>query len=96
MENTIKIFENEKFGKIRTIVIDGEPWFMGKDVAVSLGYTNPAKAIRDHVDIEDKTVNESFTVNGTRGTLINESGIYSLILSSKLSCYNKLVTPLQK
>lgn len=72
MENKIQIFENVEFGQVRTIVIGGEPWFVGKDVAVSLGYTNPAKAIRDHVDIEDKTVNESFTVNGTRGTLINE------------------------
>ena len=53
-------------------------------MAVILGYSNPQKAIRDHVDFEDKTVNELFTVNGTKGTLINESGLYSLILSSKL------------
>lgn len=57
---------------------------MGKDVAEKLGYTNPQKAIRDHVDAEDKTVNESFTVNGTPFVLINESGLYSLVMSSKL------------
>ena len=77
-------FENAELGAVRTLLIDGEPDFVGKDVAEILGYTNPQKAIRDHVDDEDKTVNESFTVNGTRGTLINESGLYSLIFSSKL------------
>lgn len=77
-------FENAELGAVRTLLIDGEPYFAGKDVAEILGYTNPQKAIRDHVDDEDKTVNESFTVNGTRGTLINESGLYSLIFSSKL------------
>lgn len=82
--NALQIFENEHFGKMRTVVIDGEPWFVGKDVAAALGYSNPQKAIRDHVDDEDKTVNESFTVNGTQGALINESGLYSLVLSSKL------------
>ena len=80
----LKIFENEQFGSIRTVEIDSTPYFVGKDVAEILGYTNPPKAIRDHVDDEDKTVNELFTVNGTKGTLINESGLYSLILSSKL------------
>ena len=82
--NELKIFENEQFGTIRTVEIDNTPYFVGKDVAEILGYTNPPKAIRDHVDDEDKTVNELFTVNGTKGTLINESGLYSLILSSKL------------
>ena len=82
--NELKIFENEEFGQIRMIMIDKEPYFVGKDVAEILGYTNPQKAIRDHVDEEDKTLNESFTVNGTKGVLINESGLYSLILSSKL------------
>lgn len=84
MEKAIKIFDNPTFGSIRTVEIDGEPYFMGKDVARALGYTNPQKAIRDHVDTDDKTVNDSFTVNGTAGLLINESGLYSLILSSKL------------
>lgn len=82
--NDLKIFKNAEFGEIRTIEVDNEPWFVGKDVAEVLGYSNPQKAIRDHIDEEDKTVNESFTVNGTQGLLINESGLYSLILSSKL------------
>lgn len=82
--NQIKIFENPEFGKVRTVEIDGKPYLAGKDVAEALGYTNPQKAIRDHTDIEDRTVNESFTVNGTKVILINESGLYSLILSSKL------------
>ena len=80
----IKIFENEQFGQLRGININGEAWLMATDVARKLGYTNPQKAIRDHVDEDDKTLNESFTVNGTRPVLVNESGIYSLILSSKL------------
>ncbi|KIR01621.1 Phage antirepressor protein [Lachnospiraceae bacterium TWA4] len=65
---------------------------MGKDIAKILKYSNTAKAIRDHVDEEDKTVNDSFTVNGTKGILINESGLYSLVLSSKLDfCISKLM-----
>ena len=80
----LEIFKNEEFGEVRTITIDDEPYFVGKDVALILGYTNQQKALRDHVDEEDKTRNESFTVNGTQGILINESGLYSLILSSKL------------
>ena len=69
------------FGQVRTVEIDNEPWFVGKDVAEALGYSNPQKAVRDHVDEEDRTVNESFTVHGTPITLINESGLYSLILT---------------
>ena len=84
MMNELNIFENKQFGSIRTLTIDGEPYFVGKDVAEILGYTNPQKALRDHIDEEDKTVNDLFTVNGTRGILINESGLYSLILGSKL------------
>lgn len=82
--NELKIFKNSEFGEIRTVEIGGEPWFVGKDVAEVLGYCNPQKAVRDHIDDDDKTLNESFTVNGTQGVLINESGLYSLILSSKL------------
>lgn len=85
----IKIFGNPEFGEIRTLPINNEPWFVGKDVAKILGYSNPQKAIRDHVDEDDKRVNESFTVNGTKGILINESGLYSLILSSKLPSAKK-------
>lgn len=83
-ENKIQVFEKEEFGKVRTLMIDGEPWASGKDVATALGYKNPQEAIRLHVDDEDKTVSDSLTVNGTKLTLINESGLYSLILSSKL------------
>lgn len=80
----LQIYKNAELGSVRTTIIDGEPFFVGKDVAVILGYSNPQKALRDHVDEEDKTLNDSFTVNGTKGILINESGLYSLILSSKL------------
>ena len=80
-EITIWNFEEKV---VRTLEVDGKPFFVGKDVATILGYTNPQKAIRDHVDEDDKAVNDSFTVNGTAITLINESGLYSLILSSKL------------
>lgn len=82
--NNLQVFQNDELGSVRVVIIDNEPWFAGKDVAVILGYTNPQKAVRDHVDAEDKTMNESFTVNGSQGTLINESGLYSLVLSSKL------------
>ena len=81
----IQIFKHEVFGSLRAMrTEDGEPLLMGSDVAKRLGYKNPQKALRDHVDEEDKTLNESFTVNGTHPVLINESGLYSLILSSKL------------
>lgn len=80
----LQIFKSQEFGTIRTTVINDEPYFVGKDVAEALGYTNPQKAIRDHVDEEDKTLNESFTVNGTMAVLISESGVYALVFSSKL------------
>ena len=83
--NEIKIFENTQFGQIRVIERDGEPWFVGKEVADILGYTNPQKAIRDHVDDEDRGVNELFTPGGKQEvTIINESGLYSLVLRSNL------------
>lgn len=87
--NDIQVFNNPEFGEIRTVEINNEPWFVGKDVAVILGYSNPQKAIRDHIDEDDRTVNESFTVNGTAIALINESGLYSLVLSSKLPTAKK-------
>lgn len=90
MESNIQIFENPEFGKVRTIVIDDEPWFVGKDVTEILGYTNASKALADHVDSEDKLNNESLSSLGQRGGwLINESGLYSLILSSKLPTAKK-------
>ncbi len=82
--NNLQVFNHTQFGEIRTVTINHEPWFVGKDIAIALGYGNPQKAIRDHVDSEDATVNESFTVHGTPAKLINESGLYSLIMASKL------------
>lgn len=84
MKNEIQKFESGLFGQLRGMNIGGEAWLMATDVARRLGYANPQKAIRDHVDDEDKTLNDSFTVNGTIPVLINESGLYSLILQSKL------------
>ena len=82
----IQTFHHQMFGEIRTMTNEkGEVFFVGKDVAQALGYNNPLKAIRDHVDEDDKGVNVSFTPGGKqKTTIINESGLYSLILSSKL------------
>lgn len=86
----LKIFENEEFGQVRTINIDGEPWFVGKDVAEILGYVDPNKAIAMHVDEEDKLNDKMASSLGQRGGwLINESGLYGLILSSKLPSARK-------
>ena len=85
MNNELINFHHEMFGDIRAIEKDGEPWFVGKDVAVALGYTNTRKAIADHVDDEDKGVTKCDTLGGEQNiTIINESGLYSLVLSSKL------------
>lgn len=83
----IKIFKNPQFGTIRTMTQNGEPWFVGKDVAELLGYAKPQNAIAAHVDDEDKTLApiQGGCSTGTQNTIIiNESGLYSLILSSKL------------
>lgn len=85
--NELQIFKNDAFGEIRTTMINAEPWFVGKDVAEILGYSNPRKAILDHVDEEDKT--DGVTIRDSIGRdqnpiCINESGLYSLVLSSKL------------
>ena len=87
MTSELKVFENPTFGRVRTVEIDGEPWFVGKDVAEALGYSNTRKALADHVDGEDKT--DGVTIRDSIGreqkpVIINESGLYSLILSSKL------------
>ena len=83
--NEIQIYSNPKFGEIRTVAINSEPWFVGKDVAQVLGYKNPQEAVRTHVDDEDKGVSEILTPGGKQSVpVINESGLYSLILSSKL------------
>nr|DAL92520.1 MAG TPA: repressor domain protein [Caudoviricetes sp.] len=83
--NELQIFENAEFGSVRTLMINDAPYFVGKDVADILGYTNPRKAISDHVDEEDKGVTKCDTLGGIQDlTVINESGLYSLILSSKM------------
>ena len=87
--NELQIFSNEQFGSVRVIEQNGDPWFVGKDVADILGYTNQNEAIQDHVDEEDKLNSKtlsSFELNlGQRGGwLINESGLYSIIMSSKM------------
>lgn len=88
--NEIKVFENVDFGSVRIIEQDGEPWFVGKDVTAILGYQNASKALADHVDDEDKLNNDTLSSLGQRGGwLINESGLYSLILASKLPSAKK-------
>ena len=83
--NDLTIFEYPEFGRLRGLKISGEPWFVGKDVAAALGYVDTAQAIRKHVDDEDKGVVEATTPGGKQKiTTINESGLYSLILSSKM------------
>ena len=83
--NELQIFNNAMFGDVRIILQDNEPWFVAKDVTNILGYQNSSKAINDHVDVDDKLNNETLSSLGQRGGwLINESGLYSLILSSKL------------
>ncbi|HIW14884.1 MAG TPA: phage antirepressor KilAC domain-containing protein [Firmicutes bacterium] len=83
--NELKIFENPTFGQVRIVEREGEPWFVGKDVAQALGYKNPQEAIRTHVDEEDRGVSEILTPGGKQNIpIINESGLYSLVLSSKL------------
>ena len=81
----LQIFKNAEFGSIRTLTINGEPYFVGRDVAEILGYSNSRKALADHVDEEDKGVTKCDTLGGTQEmTVINEGGLYSLILGSKL------------
>ncbi|MGN0692124.1 MAG: BRO family protein [Oscillospiraceae bacterium] len=83
--NELKIFDNPEFGKVRTIEIDGEPYFIGKDVAEILGYQNGSRDVNRHTDEEDRQKTMIFDGNQDRETIIiNESGLYSLILSSKL------------
>nr|DAV21236.1 MAG TPA: repressor domain protein [Caudoviricetes sp.] len=96
----LQIFKNEEFGEIRTVEISGEPWFVGKDVAEALGYSNTKDAISSHVDDEDKQIfqkseNTTFEIPNRGMAIINESGLYSLILSSKLpnaKAFKKWVT----
>ena len=86
----LQVFQNAEFGSVRTATIDGEPYFVGKDVATILGYSNPRDAISKHVDDEDKGVAKCDTLGGRQEILfINESGLYSLILRSQLPAAKK-------
>lgn len=93
MNNKIKVFENAEFGPVRATIINDEPWFVGKDVAEALGYgkgKSLANAVAKHVDAEDKGVTEMMTPGGKqKTTIVNESGLYSLVLSSKLPAAKK-------
>lgn len=88
--NNIILFKNPEFGDIRTVTINDAPWFVGKDVAEALGYSNTRDALYKHVDTDDKDVANCDTPSGTQSmTIINESGLYSLVLSSKLPTAKK-------
>src|SRR5699024_10123170 len=85
----IEIFKNEEFGSVRVVVIDNDPWFVGRDVAAALGYANTKDALGKHVEAEDKQIiqrsqNATFEIPVRGLTIINESGLYSLMLMSKL------------
>lgn len=83
--NDLTVFQNPDFGAVRSLTMDGEPWFVGKDVASALGYRDSVNALKAHVDVEDKRGWQITTPKGQQqATIINESGLYSLILSSKL------------
>ena len=88
--NELKIFVNEEFGQVRTILINNESWFVGKDVATALGYANPKNAVPKHVSDEDK-LSTQIEYAGQRRTVtvINESGLYALIFGSKLESAKK-------
>lgn len=86
----IKLFSSSEFGSVRVVTINGEPYFVGKDIAKVLGYSNSRKALSDHVDEEDKGVTKCDTLGGAQEmVVVNESGLYSLILSSKLPTAKK-------
>lgn len=83
--NELQIFNSEEFGDIRTVTIDNEPWFVGKDVATALGYKNTADAIGKHIDTDDKLTSQIAIAGQRRDVVvINESGVYALIFGSKL------------
>lgn len=88
--NELQIFKNEEFGEVRSLMLNGEAWFVGKDVATILAYNEPHKAITRHIDEEDRMKHPILSNGGIQETwLINESGLYSLILSSKLPTAKK-------
>lgn len=88
--NELQVFENQEFGSVRTLVIDNEPWFVGKDIAEALGYEKPTDTVRKRVDEYDRGISKMETPSGKQNmVIINESGLYSLVLSSKLPSAKK-------
>ena len=88
--NDMQIFNNPEFGEVRTVVIDGEPWFCAKDIASALGYKNTNQSIKDNTDDLDRRVSPVVTPSGTQNmVVVNESGLYSLIFGSKLPSAKK-------
>lgn len=88
----LQIFRNPEFGQVRTVTLNDDPWFVGKDIATALGYAKPENAIANHVDSDDKTstlIQGSGSNYKSKAIIINESGLYSLILSSKLPAAKK-------
>lgn len=86
--NEIRIFENENFGSVRTVEIEGEPWFVGRDIALALGYARPENAVKTHVEDDDKTttlIQGSGSNYKSKVIIVNESGLYALIFGSQLS-----------
>ena len=83
--NELQVFRNQEFGSVRTLTVNDEPWFVGKDVAIALGFKTPRDAIRTHVFEEDKGVDSIVTPGGKQQmTIINESGLYALVFGSRL------------
>jgi prophage antirepressor-like protein len=90
MENAVQIFKNQEFGRVRTVVINNEVWFVGKDLADALGYSNTRDAVSKHVDDEDKLVSQFATSGQIRNmTVVNESGLFSLVVDSCLPSAKK-------
>ena len=90
----MKVFDNQEFGEVRTVIIDGEPWFVGKDIAGALGYSNHRDAINKHVDNEDRGESQIATSSGEQTMIIiNESGMYALVFGSKMENMDRRVYP---
>lgn len=92
LANQMQAFNHSEFGKVRTVLMEGEPWLVGKDVALALGYADPSSAVSKNVDSDDKTtllLEQDGSNYKSRTTLVNESGLYALVLSSKLPTAKK-------
>ena len=90
MEHNVQLFEHEEFGSVRVVMIDGNPWFVGKDIAIALGYKEPEKAIREHIPDKFKGVSVLDTPGGKQKVVvISEAGMYRLVFRSKLPVAEK-------